>query len=107
MVILNPGSLIPMIFVQVPMPWLQIFTSQAVWGILAGYFCCNYGYYTLLTTLPTYFRDVLKIQSEVHNMLYIVMSWGTRDIQFTNISPACKSDESQMAIGGVSSLCTP
>ena len=46
---------------QVPTPWFQIFTSPAVWGIIITNFCGNYGFYTLLTCLPTYFKDVLSL----------------------------------------------
>ncbi|XP_033646519.1 sialin-like [Asterias rubens] len=40
-------------------PWLSIFTSLPVWGIIIGHFSNNWGFYTLLTNLPTYLKVVL------------------------------------------------
>lgn len=41
-------------------PWKAILTSKAVWGICAGHFCNNWGFYTMLTCLPTYMKHILK-----------------------------------------------
>lgn len=35
-------------------PWKAIFTSTAVWAIVASHFSENWGFYTLLTQLPTF-----------------------------------------------------
>lgn len=35
-------------------PWRSIFTSLPVWAIVAAHFSENWGFYTLLTELPTY-----------------------------------------------------
>ena len=35
-------------------PWREIFTSTAVWAIVASHFSENWGFYTLLTQLPTF-----------------------------------------------------
>lgn len=35
-------------------PWKEIFTSSAVWAIVASHFSENWGFYTLLTQLPTF-----------------------------------------------------
>ncbi|XP_031552976.1 sialin-like isoform X2 [Actinia tenebrosa] len=40
-------------------PWLAIFTSPPVYANLIAFFCANWGYYTFLTSLPTYFKDIL------------------------------------------------
>ncbi|XP_067665281.1 sialin-like [Haliotis asinina] len=47
-------------------PWLKIFTSGALWGIVGGHFATNWGQYTFLTCLPTFMRRILKfdIQSD-------------------------------------------
>lgn len=37
-------------------PWKQIFTSTAVWAIVASHFSENWGFYTLLTQLPTFLK---------------------------------------------------
>lgn len=35
-------------------PWKDIFTSMPVWAITCAHFCENWGFYTLLTQLPSY-----------------------------------------------------
>ena len=44
---------------QIPTPWLQILISPAVWAIIIAHFCNNWGFYTLLTCMPTYFKQVM------------------------------------------------
>ena len=41
-------------------PWLAIFSSPAVWGIIVAHFSNNWGFYTFLTCLPSYFKEVLN-----------------------------------------------
>ncbi|KAL9958324.1 hypothetical protein ACROYT_G035326 [Oculina patagonica] len=41
-------------------PWLKIWTSPPVWAIIAANFCDNWGFYTFLTCLPSYFKEVLN-----------------------------------------------
>eukprot|EP00092_Neocalanus_flemingeri_P019684 GFUD01021319.1.p1 GENE.GFUD01021319.1~~GFUD01021319.1.p1 ORF type:complete len:503 (-),score=87.91 GFUD01021319.1:155-1663(-) len=47
----NTGSL--------PVPWLAIFTSGPVWALLIAHVAQNFGFYTLLTELPSYLARVL------------------------------------------------
>ena len=42
-------------------PWKEIFTSSAVWAIVVGHICNNWGFYVLLAWLPTYFTDELGV----------------------------------------------
>lgn len=37
-------------------PWRQALTSAPVWAIVAAHFSENWGFYTLLTQLPTFMR---------------------------------------------------
>jgi hypothetical protein len=37
-------------------PWGKFFTSAPVWAIIAAHFAENWGFYTLLTQLPTFMR---------------------------------------------------
>lgn len=37
-------------------PWKEIFTSKPVWAIVASHFSENWGFYTLLTQLPTFLK---------------------------------------------------
>ncbi len=41
-------------------PWFKIWTSPAVWAIIIAHFCNNWGFYTFLTCLPSYFKEVLN-----------------------------------------------
>ena len=49
-----------LIFQNYDTPWFAIFTSPAVWGIIVAHFCDNWGFYTFLTCLPSYFKEVLN-----------------------------------------------
>lgn len=35
-------------------PWKAILTSPPVWAIVASHFCENWGFYLMLTQLPTF-----------------------------------------------------
>ncbi|VVC38183.1 Major facilitator superfamily,Major facilitator superfamily domain [Cinara cedri] len=59
-------------------PWKDIFTSMPVWAIACAHFCENWGFYTLLTQLPSYMSEVLKFNIEKGSLLsatpYLVMT---------------------------------
>ena len=40
-------------------PWLAILSSPSVWALTTAHVAQNYGFYTLLTELPTYMANVL------------------------------------------------
>ncbi|GLG97099.1 Putative inorganic phosphate cotransporter [Gryllus bimaculatus] len=40
-------------------PWKRFFTSLPVWAIMIAHFSENWGFYTLLTELPTFMKDIL------------------------------------------------
>lgn len=42
------------------MPWKAIFTSLPVWAIVVAHFSENWGFYTLLTELPTFLKHRLN-----------------------------------------------
>jgi ACS family sodium-dependent inorganic phosphate cotransporter len=42
-----------------PPPWAKFARSPAVWAVVVTHFCFNYGYYTLLAWLPSYFEGAL------------------------------------------------
>ena len=62
-----------LIFLQIAVPWFQIFTSPAMWAIIVAHFCNNWMNYTMLTCLPKYMKDVLQLglndKSDVSFML--------------------------------------
>uniref|UniRef100_A0A9J2P7I9 Sialin n=2 Tax=Ascaris TaxID=6251 RepID=A0A9J2P7I9_ASCLU len=45
-------------------PWRQILTSKAVWAIIVAHFCENWGFYTMLTSLPRILEDLLDYHLE-------------------------------------------
>jgi len=42
-----------------PVPWKSILTSVPVWGLACAHMAQNWGFYTLLTELPTYMKNIL------------------------------------------------
>ncbi|KAL1517435.1 hypothetical protein ABEB36_001200 [Hypothenemus hampei] len=59
-------------------PWKKIFTSVPVWAIVVSHFGENWGFYTLLTQLPKYLKDVhnydLGKSGFLAGLPYLVMS---------------------------------
>ena len=49
------------IFQRVHPPWLRMLSSPAVWAIVAAHFAENWGFYTLLTQLPSFLKHALDI----------------------------------------------
>ena len=45
--------------VHMATPWKAMFTSKPVWAIIVAHFAENWGFYTLLTGMPTFMKDVL------------------------------------------------
>lgn len=48
---------------QIRHPWKAMLTSGPVWAIVMAHFSENWGFYTLLTFLPTFMHDVFKFQT--------------------------------------------
>lgn len=44
-------------------PWKSIFTSKAVYAITASHFAENWGFYTLLTQLPSFLKGMIAMRS--------------------------------------------
>lgn len=42
-----------------PVPWGLFLASAPVWAVIVAHFCFNWGYYTLLAWLPSYFEMAL------------------------------------------------
>ncbi|XP_042857342.1 sialin-like [Penaeus japonicus] len=60
-----------------PIPWKAILTSAPVWGIMIIHFGQNWGFYTLLTELPTYLKNIqhfdMKSNGVISSLPYLVM----------------------------------
>ncbi|XP_037780589.1 LOW QUALITY PROTEIN: putative inorganic phosphate cotransporter [Penaeus monodon] len=53
----------------IPVPWLSIATSLPFWAIMATSLGNDYGFYTLLTELPTYLHDIQHFDLDKNGML--------------------------------------
>lgn len=51
-------------------PWKQIFKSKAFWAILIAHSAQNWGFWTLLTEIPSYMKDVLEY--DIKSVCYII-----------------------------------
>jgi len=58
-------------------PWLEFIKSPAVWAIIVAHTTENWGWYTLLTQLPTYLKKILKFSLQeagfISALPYLVM----------------------------------
>ncbi|XP_065062832.1 sialin-like [Rhopilema esculentum] len=50
-------------------PWIKIFTSLPVWAIVVAHTCHNWTFYTFLTCLPSYFKEVLNFPIKENGFL--------------------------------------
>ncbi|XP_015837364.1 vesicular glutamate transporter 3 [Tribolium castaneum] len=50
-------------------PWKSIFTSAPVWAIVVAHFTDNWGFYTLLTQLPKFMKEVLNFPLNTSGIL--------------------------------------
>jgi ACS family sodium-dependent inorganic phosphate cotransporter len=59
-------------------PWKDIFSCGPLYAIAIAHFAYNWGYYTLLTSLPMYMRDILNFDLTKSGILsalpYVVMT---------------------------------
>ncbi|PRD24828.1 UNVERIFIED_CONTAM: Picot [Trichonephila clavipes] len=54
---------------KAPIPWKSILTSVPVWGLIVTHFGQNWGFYTLLTDMPTYLSNVLHFNVEKNGVV--------------------------------------
>jgi ACS family sodium-dependent inorganic phosphate cotransporter len=55
-----------------PVPWAVFLKSGPVWAIIVAHFCYNWGYYTLLAWLPSYFDMALGLNIEKSSLLTLI-----------------------------------
>lgn len=53
-------------------PWGQFFRSPPVWAVTVAHFCFNWGYYTLLAWLPSYFELALGLNVQDSSFLTLI-----------------------------------
>lgn len=54
---------------ECPTPWKKIFTSLPVWAILVSHCGQNYGFWTLMTEIPSYISGIMKYNIESNSYL--------------------------------------
>jgi MFS transporter, ACS family, solute carrier family 17 (sodium-dependent inorganic phosphate cotransporter), other len=57
-------------------PWQLLLSKAPVWAIIINHFCANWGFYVILTWLPSYFTQALGAQLS-HVGLYSIAPWLT------------------------------
>ncbi|KAH9315335.1 hypothetical protein KI387_023962, partial [Taxus chinensis] len=58
-------------------PWKEFIKSQAVWAMVYAHFCGNWGHYTFLSWLPTYFSEELQLDLTNAALVAILPSLGS------------------------------
>ena len=53
-------------------PWGVFLSSKPVWAIIVAHFCYNWGYYTLLAWLPSFFELSLGLTVESSSLLTLI-----------------------------------
>lgn len=53
-------------------PWSDFLKSPPVWAVTVAHFCFNWGYYTLLAWLPSYFEMALGLNVQESSFLTLI-----------------------------------
>ena len=53
-------------------PWKSFFTNKHVWAVICAHFCFNWGYYSLLAWLPSFFEGSLGLSLSNSSYLSIL-----------------------------------
>jgi MFS transporter, ACS family, solute carrier family 17 (sodium-dependent inorganic phosphate cotransporter), other len=53
-------------------PWGAFLSSPPVWAVTVAHFCFNWGYYTLLAWLPSYFELALGLNVEKSSIFTLI-----------------------------------
>ncbi|XP_054969861.1 sialin isoform X7 [Pan paniscus] len=54
---------------QKSVPWVPILKSLPLWAIVVAHFSYNWTFYTLLTLLPTYMKEILRFNVQENGLL--------------------------------------
>ncbi|KAL7264327.1 hypothetical protein ACSBR1_002304 [Camellia fascicularis] len=57
-------------------PWRLILSKAPVWALIVSHFCHNWGTFILLTWMPTYYNQVLKLNI-TESGLFCILPWLT------------------------------
>ncbi|KAM8779028.1 sialin isoform 3-T3 [Rhynchonycteris naso] len=61
---------------QKSVPWIPILKSLPLWAIVVAHFSYNWSFYTLLTLLPTYMKEILRFNVQENGILSAVPYFG-------------------------------
>ncbi|XP_077018356.1 sialin isoform X2 [Tamandua tetradactyla] len=61
---------------QKSVPWKPILKSLPLWAIVVAHFSYNWTFYTLLTLLPTYMKEILRFNVQENGFLSAVPYFG-------------------------------
>eukprot|EP01025_Chloroclados_australasicus_P038713 TRINITY_DN3997_c0_g1_i1.p2 TRINITY_DN3997_c0_g1~~TRINITY_DN3997_c0_g1_i1.p2 ORF type:complete len:545 (+),score=92.95 TRINITY_DN3997_c0_g1_i1:374-2008(+) len=57
---------------KIQVPYGKFLRSPAVWAVITAHFCFNWGYYTLLAWLPSYFELALGLNVQKSSLLTLI-----------------------------------
>ena len=69
---------------SLPIPYKAIFTSVPFYAILIAHCCQNWGFYTLLTELPTYMSKILHF--DIKEVIFIKSQKGPNYLNYCHFS---------------------
>ncbi|NXY47240.1 S17A5 protein, partial [Ceuthmochares aereus] len=70
------SSLKDQLSTQKSVPWRPILESVPLWAIVVAQFSYNWTFYTLLTLLPTYMKEILRFDAEENGFLSALPYFG-------------------------------
>jgi ACS family sodium-dependent inorganic phosphate cotransporter len=71
--IAQPGQTAPSVRKEpIHVPWGKFLRSAPVWAVIVAHFCYNWGYYTLLAWLPSYFDMALGLNVGKSSFLTLI-----------------------------------
>ncbi|XP_067150209.1 sialin isoform X3 [Apteryx mantelli] len=70
------SSLKDQLSTQKSIPWRQILESLPLWAIVVAHFSYNWTFYTLLTLLPTYMKEILRFDAQENGFLSALPYFG-------------------------------
>ncbi|XP_054018461.1 sialin [Dryobates pubescens] len=70
------SSLKDQLSTQKSVPWRPILQSLPLWAIVVAHFSYNWTFYTLLTLLPTYMKEILRFDAQENGFLSALPYFG-------------------------------
>jgi len=58
-------------FQSTNIPWCTIVSSKAVWAVIIGNICNDWGLYTILICLPIFLMDIMKFDIQTVSYTFL------------------------------------